>query len=61
MQETLVQYLGQKIIWRREWQPPSVFLLKKFHGQTMGLPRVRLTKQLTISLSHVFIIILNRE
>ena len=22
-----------KIPWRRKWQPPSVFLLGKFHGQ----------------------------
>ena len=46
-----------KILWRRKWQLTLVFLLKKFHGQTMGLQRVRLTKQLAISLSHVFIII----
>ena len=51
----------RKIIWRREWQLPAVFLLKKFHGQTMGLQTVRLTKQLTISLSHVFVTIINRK
>ena len=28
-------------LWRREWQPTPVFLPKEFHGQTMGLQRVR--------------------
>ena len=30
---TQVQSLGQKIFWRREWQPTPVFLPGKFHGQ----------------------------
>ena len=33
MQETQVQSLGQKIPWRREWQPMPVFLSGEFHGQ----------------------------
>ena len=32
-QETQVQSLGQKIPWRREWHPTTVFLPGKFHGQ----------------------------
>ena len=24
---------GEKILWRREWQPTPVFLPRKFHGQ----------------------------
>ena len=31
--ETWVQSLGQKIPWRREWLPTSVFLPGEFHGQ----------------------------
>ena len=30
--ETLVQSLVEKIPWRREWQPTSVFLSEKSHG-----------------------------
>ena len=33
MQETQVQSLGQKIPWRREWQPTPVFLPGESHGQ----------------------------
>ena len=33
MQETWVWSLGWKIPWRRKWQPISVFLPGKFHGQ----------------------------
>ena len=33
MQETRVQYLGQKIPWRREWLPTPVFLPGEFYGQ----------------------------
>ena len=33
MQETWVQALGQKIPWRRKWQPTPVFLPEKSHGQ----------------------------
>ena len=33
MLETGVQSLGQEDPWRREWQPPSVFLPGEFHGQ----------------------------
>ena len=33
MQETGVQFLGQKDPWRREWLPTPVFLPGKFHGQ----------------------------
>ena len=25
-----------KILWRRKWQPTSVFLPRKFHGQKMA-------------------------
>ena len=32
MQETWVLSLGQKIPWRREWQPTLVFLSREFHG-----------------------------
>ena len=32
MQETGVQSMGQ-ILWKRAWQPTSVFLPRKFHGQ----------------------------
>ena len=28
-----VQFLGQKIPWRREWQPTPVFLPAESHGQ----------------------------
>ena len=33
MQKTQVQSLGQKISWKREWHPTSVFLPREFHGQ----------------------------
>ena len=33
MQETWVQALGQKIPWRRKWQPSPVLLTGEFHGQ----------------------------
>ena len=33
VQKTQVQSLGQKISWKREWQPTSVFLPREFHGQ----------------------------
>ena len=33
MQETRVQFLGEKDPWRRKWQPTPVFLLGKYHGQ----------------------------
>ena len=33
MWETQVQSVGQKIPWRREWQPIPVFLPGEFHGQ----------------------------
>ena len=33
MQETWVQFLGQKIPWRREWLPTPVFLPGDSHGQ----------------------------
>ena len=29
-----------KDVWRRTWQPTSVFLPGEFHGQSMGLQRV---------------------
>ena len=32
-QETRIQSLGRRILWRREWQPIPVFLPGKFHGQ----------------------------
>ena len=31
-QETQVRYVGQKIPWRRKWQPSPVFLPGKSHG-----------------------------
>ena len=33
MQETWIRSLGQKIPWRRKWQPITVFLPGKSHGQ----------------------------
>ena len=33
MRETWVQSLGQKIPWRRKWQPTPVFLPGESHGQ----------------------------
>ena len=33
MQETWVPSVGQKIPWRRAWQPTPVFLPREFHGQ----------------------------
>ena len=33
MWETRVQSLGQKISWRRKWQPTPVFVPGKSHGQ----------------------------
>ena len=33
MQETEVWSLGQKILWKRKWQPTPVFLLGESHGQ----------------------------
>ena len=33
MQEMWVQSLGQEDPWRRKWQPTSVFLPEKSHGQ----------------------------
>ena len=33
MQKTQVQSLGQKIPWRRAWQPTPVFLPGESHGQ----------------------------
>ena len=32
MQEAEFQSLGQKIPWRKEWQPTPVFLPGEFHG-----------------------------
>jgi len=32
-QETQVLFLGQKIPWRRAWQPTAVFLPEKSQGQ----------------------------
>ena len=34
MQETQVPSLGQEDPWRRKWQPTSVFLPEKSHGQS---------------------------
>ena len=54
MQETLVQLLGQKIPWRRKWQPTPVFLPGKSHGQRSledcspgGHKELNMTEQLT--------------
>ena len=33
MQETWVQFLVEKIPWRREWLPTPVLLSGEFHGQ----------------------------
>ena len=33
IQETWVQFLGRKILWRMEWLPIPVFLPGEFHGQ----------------------------
>ena len=33
MQETQVQSLGQKIPWRRKWQPTPIFLSEESHGE----------------------------
>ena len=33
MQETQVGSLGQKMPWRRKWQPSPVLLPGEFHGQ----------------------------
>ena len=35
-QERWVQYLGQKILWRRKWQPTPVCLPEKSHGEKPG-------------------------
>ena len=34
MQETWVQSLCQKLLWRKEWLPTLVLLLGEFHGQS---------------------------
>ena len=34
--ETQVWSLGEKVPWRRKWQPTAVFLPGKPHGQSMG-------------------------
>ena len=33
MQEMWVQFLGEKMPWRREWQPTPVLLPGESHGQ----------------------------
>jgi len=33
MQDTWVRSLGQKIPWRKDWQPTPVFLPGESHGQ----------------------------
>ena len=33
IQETQVQTLGQKILWRRKWLPTSVLFPEELHGQ----------------------------
>ena len=39
---------GRKILWRRKWQPTSVFVPRKFHGQRSLLPIAhRVTKSQT--------------
>ena len=42
--ETQLQSLGQRILWRRKWQPAPVFLPEKSHGpgrlQSIGSQRV---------------------
>jgi len=54
VQETQVQSLGWKILWRRKWQPTPVFLPGESHGQRSlagyslwGHKESDLTEQLT--------------
>ena len=49
MQDTEVQSLARKILWRRKWQPTPIFLLGKFHGQRglAGYTVHRVTKNQT--------------
>ena len=56
MQETWVPSLGREDSWRWEWQPTSVFLPRKFHGQRSltgyspwGCKELDTTEQLTLS------------
>jgi len=60
MQETWVQSLGGKILWRKAWQPTPVFLSGEFHGQRSlvgyspwGHKELDLTERPTLSLSHM--------
>ena len=55
IQETWVPSLGQKIPWRREWQPTPVFLPGEFYGQRSvagyspwGREEMDTTEQLTL-------------
>ena len=56
-QETWVQSLVRKMLWRREWLPTPVSLLGEFHGQRKlegyipwSFKELDMTKQLTLSL-----------
>ena len=64
MQEIWVWFLGQKIPWRREWQPTPVFLPGKSHGQkslvgysSWGCKELDRTEQLTQSTNSVVLTI----
>jgi len=58
VQEIWVQFLSREGLWRREWQPISVFLPGKFHGQkslagysSQSCKELDMTEQRTLSLS----------
>ena len=60
IQETQVQSMVWKILWRREWQPTPVFLPGGFHGQSplagyspWGRKESDMTESLTLSLSSI--------
>ena len=68
MQETRVQSLGQKILWRRQWLPTPVFLSGEFHGQrslarysTWGCKGSDMTERLTLLIFTVLAISLQDE
>ena len=63
MQVTQVQSLSQKIPWRRKWQPTSVFLPGKSHGQRslVGYSPWGCKESYTTEQLHFLSIITNRE
>ena len=52
MQETWVQSLCQKLLWRKEWLPTLVLLLGEFHGlySPWGRKELNTTERLSLSL-----------